>query len=54
MKILVLGSGGRVLGVTALAGDLAAAREKAYAAVEEIAFEGRQFRRDIAVKGLSA
>ena len=50
----ILTAGGRVLGVTALEGDLAAAREKAYAAVEEIAFEGRQFRRDIAVKGLSA
>ncbi len=50
----IVTAGGRVLGVTALAGDLAAAREKAYAAVEEIAFEGRQFRRDIAVKGLSA
>ncbi len=50
----IVTSGGRVLGVTALAGDLAAAREKAYAAVEGIAFEGRQFRRDIAVKGLSA
>ncbi len=47
-------AGGRVLGVTALAADLPAAREKAYAAVEEIAFEGRQFRRDIAVKGLTA
>jgi len=46
-------AGGRVLGVTALAGDLATAREKAYAAVEGIAFEGRQFRRDIAVKGLT-
>ena len=50
----IVTAGGRVLGVTALAGDLAAAREKAYAAVEGIAFEGRQFRRDIAVKGLSA
>ena len=46
-------AGGRVLGVTALAGDLATAREKAYSAVEGIAFEGRQFRRDIAVKGLT-
>ena len=50
----IVTAGGRVLGVTALAGDLATAREKAYAAVEAIAFEGRQFRRDIAVKGLSA
>jgi phosphoribosylamine--glycine ligase len=49
-----LTAGGRVLGVTALAADLPAAREKAYAAVAGIDFEGRQFRRDIAVKGLSA
>ena len=46
-------SGGRVLGVTALAGDLATARQRAYTAVEGIDFEGRHFRRDIAVKGLS-
>ncbi len=50
----IVTAGGRVLGVTALAADLPAAREKAYAAVEEIAFEGRQYRRDIAVKGLTA
>jgi phosphoribosylamine--glycine ligase len=50
----VVTAGGRVLGVTALAGDLAAARAKAYAAVETIHFEGAQFRRDIAVKGLTA
>jgi phosphoribosylamine--glycine ligase len=49
----VVTAGGRVLGVTALAGDLIAARQRAYAAVEGIHFEGRQFRRDIAVKGLS-
>lgn len=48
----VLTAGGRVLGVTALAPDLAAARQRAYAAVDGIDFEGRQFRRDIAVKGL--
>lgn len=50
----VLTAGGRVLGVTALAPDLAAARQRAYAAVDGIDFEGRQFRRDIAVKGLPA
>ena len=50
----VVTAGGRVLGVTALAGDLASARQRAYAAVEGIGFEGRQFRRDIAVKGLPA
>ena len=49
----IVTAGGRVLGVTALATDLAAAREKAYAAVEGLTFEGRQFRRDIAAKGLS-
>jgi phosphoribosylamine--glycine ligase len=50
----IVTAGGRVLGVTALAPDLAAARAKAYAAVDTIHFEGAQFRRDIAVKGLSA
>jgi phosphoribosylamine--glycine ligase len=49
----VVTSGGRVLGVTALAADLVSARERAYAAVEGIVFEGRHFRRDIAAKGLS-
>jgi len=49
----IVTSGGRVLGVTALGGDLAGARQRAYAAVERIDFEGRQYRRDIAVKGLS-
>ena len=47
-------SGGRVLGVTALAPTLAGARQSAYEAAEKIEFEGRHFRRDIAVKGLSA
>jgi phosphoribosylamine--glycine ligase len=37
-----------VLGVTALGDTLAAARERAYAAVAKIRFEGMQFRRDIA------
>ncbi len=49
----IVTAGGRVLGVTALAGDLAAARQRAYAVAAGIDFEGRQFRRDIAVKGLS-
>ena len=48
----IVTSGGRVLGVTALAGDLAGARDRAYAAAAEIDFEGRHFRRDIALKGL--
>ena len=50
----VVTAGGRVLGVTALGPDLATARERAYAAVGAIQFEGAQFRRDIAVKGLPA
>ncbi len=50
----VVTAGGRVLGVTALASDLVTARQRAYEAVDAIDFEGRQFRRDIAVKGLSA
>lgn len=45
-------SGGRVLGVTAWAADLASARAAAYAAVEQIKFDGAQFRRDIAAKAL--
>ena len=44
----VLTAGGRVLGVTALGDTVDAAREKAYAAVAQIRFEGMQFRRDIA------
>ena len=45
-------AGGRVLGVTALGLDLAAAQARAYAAVAKIHFEGATFRRDIGAKGL--
>lgn len=45
-------SGGRVLGVTALGSDLQQARDRAYAAVDRICFEGLHVRRDIAAKGL--
>ena len=45
-------AGGRVLGVTALAPTLAEARDRAYASVGKIHFEGAQFRTDIAAKGL--
>jgi phosphoribosylamine---glycine ligase len=48
----VVTSGGRVLGVTAWAGDLRSARDAAYRAVGKIHFEGAQFRRDIAAKAL--
>ena len=40
-------SGGRVLGVTALAPTLEEALEKAYAAVEKIHFDGVHYRHDI-------
>ena len=43
-------NGGRVLGVTAWAGDLRAAQAAAYTAVEQIHFDGAHFRRDIAAK----
>jgi phosphoribosylamine--glycine ligase len=43
----VLTAGGRVLNVTALGDTLEAAREKAYAAVAQIRFEGMQYRKDI-------
>ncbi len=47
-----LSSGGRVLGVTALGGDLADAKARAYKAVERISFEKSYYRRDIGDKGL--
>jgi phosphoribosylamine--glycine ligase len=43
-------AGGRVLGVTAHAGDLAGAMERAYRAVDRISFEGMHFRRDIGAR----
>ncbi len=47
-------AGGRVLGVTALAPDVATARLRAYAGVDAISFEGAHVRRDIAGKAPSA
>jgi phosphoribosylamine--glycine ligase len=43
-------SGGRVLSVTAVAADLAAARQSAYAAVERIEIDGSHVRTDIAAR----
>jgi phosphoribosylamine--glycine ligase len=45
-------SGGRVLGVTALAPTLAQARERAYEAAAKISFDGMQMRTDIAARAL--
>ena len=44
----LVSAGGRVLGVTAVAGDLAAARASAYAAASRIHFDGAHYRHDIA------
>ena len=41
-------NGGRILNVTAIGADLAEARERAYAAVDKISFEGMRHRTDIA------
>ncbi len=46
----VVTDGGRVLAVSAVAPSFAAARERAYAAVGKIYFEGAQFRMDIALR----
>lgn len=48
----VVTSGGRVLGVTALGQDIAAAKTRAYEAVDCIAFEGACCRRDISDKAI--
>jgi len=40
-------AGGRVVGLTAIASDLDKALNRAYAAVEKVNFEGKQFRRDL-------
>ncbi len=48
----IVTNGGRVLGVTALGKDLRMARDRAYAAVGKIQFDGAHFRRDIAGKAL--
>jgi phosphoribosylamine--glycine ligase len=50
----VVTSGGRVLAVTALGGNVSAARARAYEVAEAIRFEGRQLRRDIGHRALAA
>ena len=45
-------SGGRVLCVTALGETVRAAQKRAYEAVDEVAFDGMQFRRDIGYRAL--
>jgi len=50
----VVTAGGRVLNVTGLGPDAASAREAAYAAADMIEFEGKQMRRDIALRVVQA
>jgi phosphoribosylamine---glycine ligase len=49
----VVTSGGRVLAVTALGSTIGVARARAYEAISLIEFEGRHFRRDIALSAAS-
>ncbi|MDX6666125.1 MAG: phosphoribosylamine---glycine ligase [Solirubrobacteraceae bacterium] len=48
----VVTAGGRVLNVTALGESPAAARDAAYAGADQITFDGRQLRRDIAQRAV--
>jgi phosphoribosylamine---glycine ligase len=48
----IVTAGGRVLNVTALGDGPGGARDAAYAAVDLITFEGRQLRRDIALRAV--
>ena len=48
----IVTSGGRVLGVTATGKDIAAAKGRAYEALQKIRFDGMHFRKDIADKAL--
>jgi len=50
----VVTAGGRVLNVTALGSDAAAARAAAYAAADTVQFDGRQMRSDIALRAVAA
>lgn len=50
----LLTSGGRVLCVTALGETVRAAQKRAYDAVDEVAFDGMQFRRDIGYRALGS
>jgi phosphoribosylamine--glycine ligase len=48
----VVTGGGRVLAVTALGGNASAAQRRAYEVVEQIRFDGMQYRRDIGHRAL--
>ncbi len=48
----IITCGGRVLGISALGRNLMEARDRAYQAVEEVEFDGKYYRKDIAQKGI--
>lgn len=50
----IVTAGGRVLGVSALGGTIQEAVDRVYAAIEQIEYEGKQYRRDIAHRALAA
>jgi phosphoribosylamine--glycine ligase len=50
----VVTAGGRVLNVVALGSDLRIARDAAYAGADMIEFDGKQMRRDIALRAAEA
>ena len=49
----IVTNGGRVLAVTAIAGDVAAAVQKVYEALPEIQFQGMHYRQDIAFRAMA-
>jgi phosphoribosylamine--glycine ligase len=49
----IVTAGGRVLGITGIGEDLAAARTRAYAGVNGIRFEGMQYRSDIGARAFA-
>jgi phosphoribosylamine--glycine ligase len=48
----VVTSGGRVLGLTAWANDIASAIDSAYSNVTSVSFEGMNYRKDIGQRAL--
>ena len=50
----IVTAGGRVLGVTAIGDDFHQARERCYAAVEKIQFDGAYYRKDIGAQAMKA
>jgi phosphoribosylamine--glycine ligase len=48
----LVSAGGRILDVTGVGGSIAEARDRAYAAVEQIDLPGMEFRRDVALRAV--